>query len=328
MRYMNPYRSSKQWGLAAGLGWSLSLAITVTLLFVGSGIVRGQGTASAVTAPLAGADGKPLTFEVVSIRPESDGPPRGRAGAPPDSAMAGTTPDGYRQRGMPLLAAIQGAYAPSKGRSTFRPSQIEGVPAWALSGIHYDIDARVSEADLPRWKDPAQQPAMMRAMLQAMLADRFKLVAHVETKMVPVYELLTGRGAPKFKPATTGGLDEIKKKYPNAHQLANGPIVATGPNPGQQNFFDVSMGEIATMLSTLAGRPILDKTGLTGRYDMSYQMELPPPPQERSAEGIAADFFSSQISTIVQDQLGLKLHATTGPAEMLVIEHVEQPSVN
>jgi len=328
MLCMTKYTSRKQWVLAAGLGRKLSLAITIALLFAGSGIARGQATASTAAAPPTGVDGKPLTFEVVSIRPESDARPQGRAGAPPDQAMAGTTPDGYRQRGMPLLAAIQGAYAPSKGRSTFRPSQIEGVPAWAFSGIHYDIDARVSEADLPRWKDPAQQPAMMRAMLQAMLADRFKLVAHVETKMVPVYELLPGRGAPKFKPATMGGLDEIKKKYPNAHQLANGPIVATGPNPGQQNFFDVSVREIATMLSTLAGRPILDKTGLTGRYDVSYQMELPPPPQERPAEGIAADFFSSQISTIVQDQLGLKLHATMGPAEMLVIDHVEQPSVN
>jgi uncharacterized protein (TIGR03435 family) len=62
------------------------------------------------------------------------------------------------------------------------------LPA-AFDSIRYDIDAKVSEADLPKWKDPTLQPAMLRAMLQAMLADRFNLALHRETKEVPIYEV-------------------------------------------------------------------------------------------------------------------------------------------
>ena len=78
----------------------------------------------------------------------------------------------------------------------------------------------------------------------------------------------------------------------------------------------------------MAGRPIQDKTGLTGTYDITYQIELPLPPQEGSGTTVSPDFFSSQIFSIVQDQLGLKLNAAKGLVESLVIDHVERPSEN
>jgi uncharacterized protein (TIGR03435 family) len=98
---------------------------------------------------------------------------------------------------------------------------------------------------------------------------------------------------------------------PNIDPYAGGgPVVATGPNPGQQWFFGVTMSELGTLLSNLAGRPVSDKTGLKGRYDVSYEIELRPPPQADGAPApVPPDFFSSQISTIVEDQLGLKLKA-------------------
>ena len=89
------------------------------------------------------------------------------------------------------------------------------------------------------------------------------------------------------------------------------------------------MSELGTLLSNLAGRPVLDKTGLKGRYDVSYEIELRPPPQaDGTPAPVPPDFFSSQISTIVEDQLGLKLKAGNGPVVSLVIDRVEQPSVN
>ena len=214
---------------------------------------------------------------------------------------------------------------------SFRPDRITGVPPWALysSSIKYDIDAKVSEADLPRWKDPALQPAMLRAMLQAMLADRFKLSVHRENKEIPIYELTLGRKSPKFKPAEATTLDEVRQKHSNAVTLFGDTIVATGPNPGQQTLFGVTMPNLGTFLSNLAGRPIHDKTGLTGKYDITYQMELRPPPQEDGSPApVPPDFFSLQIFSIVQGQLGLKLTATKGMVESLVIDHVEWPSGN
>jgi uncharacterized protein (TIGR03435 family) len=318
----------------ACFGRGISLAMTAGILFVGVLFVGvlfaipvaalAQSVPSAQAAPVA-ADGKPLAFDVVSIR--EDNP----AATPQSPPQNGPTPDGYRLRRLPLFAVIQLAYLPSDGGMSFRPDRIAGVPPWALysSSIHYDIDAKVSEADLPRWKDPALQPAMLRAMLQAMLADRFKFVAHRENKEIPIYELALGRKSPKFKPAEATTLDEVRQKHSNAVTLFGGTIVATGPNPGQQTLFGVTMPNLGTFLSNLAGRPIHDKTGLTGKYDITYQMELRPPPQEDGSPApVPPDFFSSQISNIVQDQLGLKLTAAKGMVESLVIDHVERPSEN
>jgi hypothetical protein len=166
------------------LGWrasfhrGISLVMTagilsVVVLFANPVAVLAQAVPSAEAVPV-GADGKPLAFDVVSIR--EDNP----AVTPQNPPQNGPTPDGYRLRRLPLFAVIQLAFLPSDGSLSFRPDRIIGVPAWAFyyNSINYDIDAKVSEADLPRWKDPALQPAMLRAMLQAMLADRFKLAIH------------------------------------------------------------------------------------------------------------------------------------------------------
>ena len=299
------------------------LFLAVVSVAVAAPVAFGQENAgpSAAAAPLLGADGKPLTFAVVSIREDKSEPTRQN---PP---QIGPTPDGYRLYGPPLTFVIRAAYVPSQGGMPFGPSQLTGVPAW-LSPIHYEIDAKVSEADLPRWKDPAQQPAMLRAMLQAMLADRFKLAVHRETKEVPVYELTVARNGPKFKPSEATALADIRQKHPNAvNAIAlGGAIVASGTNPGQQMIFGVTMPALGTFLSTLAGRPIQDKTGLTGKYDITYQIELSPPAQEGAGMAAPSD-LSSQIFTIVQN-LGLRLTGAKGQVEALVIDHIERPSEN
>jgi hypothetical protein len=154
----------------------ISLAMAAGVLFAGPVAILAQAVTSAEAAPPVGADGKPLTFDVVSIREDNS------EDAPQNTVQNGPTPDGYHLKDGPLLAVIQTACLPSEGGLTFRPDRITGLPAWACNLIHYDIDARVSEADMPRWKDPALQPAMLRAMLQAMLADRFKLAIRRENK--------------------------------------------------------------------------------------------------------------------------------------------------
>ena len=308
---MKSLTTTKLLGWRTRFGRGILLAVAAGTLISAPLALLAQAVTSAAAVPPAGADGKALTFDVVSIREDESLP------TPQNPVQNGPTPDGYRLKGLPVLAVIQVAYIPSKGGLTFRPNQITGLPAWALNSIRYDIDAKVSEDDLPKWNDPASQPAVLRAMLQAMLADRFNLALHRENKEVPIYELTAGRKSPKFKPSEATVLADIRKRHSNAVTLRSGTIVGTGPNPGQQTLFGVTMPDLGTFLSTMAGRPIHDKTGLTGKYDVTYELELPPPAQEPVSMAVSPDFFSSQIFSIVQDQLGLRLRAAKGLVESL-----------
>jgi uncharacterized protein (TIGR03435 family) len=305
-----------------GFGRRISLAMAAGILFADPVAVLAQTVTSSVAAPPVGTEGKALTFDVVSIHEDKS------TRTPQNPVQNGPTPDGYRLSGvLPLIAVIQVAYIPSQGAFHFGPNELTGVPAWLYS-INYNIDAKVSEADMPKWKDPALQPAMLRAMLQSMLADRFRLAVHRETKVVPIYELTVGRSGPKFKPSEATVLADIRQKHPDAVMLNGGAIVANGPNPGQQRLFGVTLTGLSSFLSNMAGRPIHDKTGLTGKYDITYELEVPPPAREGAGMAVSPDFFSSQIFSIVQDQLGLRLRAAKGSVESLVIDHVERPSEN
>jgi uncharacterized protein (TIGR03435 family) len=273
--------------------------------------------------PLLGADGKPLAFDAISIREDKFEP------TPENPPKYGPTPDGYRLKGPPLTIVIRAAYLPTPGSDTltFGPSQLSGIPPW-LRQTQYDIDAKVSALDLPRWRDPAQQPAMMRAMLQALLADRFKLVVHRESKEIPIYELTVAKNGPKFKPSKLAPLSDIQQTNPHAANMValDGAIVAPGPNPGQELIFGVTMPAFATFLSQLAGRPIHDKTGLTGRYDITYQAE--PPPPDPGGPPPPPDDLATQMFSVLPQQLGLQLKSTKGSVESLVIDHIEPPSPN
>lgn len=140
----------------------------------------------------AQAKDKPLEFAVVSIR-------RNKAGGPQQFGAA--TPDGYSMRNMFLAAPIVTAYVPQTGGAKFyADSQIVGLANWLTSDSdHYDIDAKVDDADIPNWQNPALQPSMLRTMLQSMLADRLKLVVHRETKIGSVFSLVKGRGWTKVQ---------------------------------------------------------------------------------------------------------------------------------
>jgi uncharacterized protein (TIGR03435 family) len=193
-----------------GFSRGVSLAMAAGILLTAPPLLAQADTSPAAATHL-GTGGKPLTFDVVSTREDKSEP------TPQNPPQFGATPDGYRLKGPPLALVIRTAYIPSQGGDSvsFAPYQIMGLPAW-FNSTRYDIEAKVSEADLPRWKDPAQQPAMLRSMLQAMLADRFKLTVHRETKEVPIYEMTVARNGPKFKLAESTELAAIRHKHPNA----------------------------------------------------------------------------------------------------------------
>jgi bla regulator protein blaR1 len=265
----------------------------------------GSLLAIVLSAPSVHAQGK--TFDVVSIRQNVSG------GIHDDF---GATPDGFRMTNKPLILAIITAYVPQSSDSALFTNAL-GLPEWAQR-TNYDIDAKVSQGDLAEWENPASQKPMLRAMLQAMLADRFKLSVHRETKDQSVYSLVVANNGPKFKETNPA------EPHPGL-RLPGGGVMVPEDNGHSTHFYEVSMATLGSLLSSIAARPVVDNTGLAGKYDFVLQKPeaggMPSAGQQEVTEP-APTVFS------VIEALGLKLVPTKGSVETLVIDHVEKPSEN
>jgi uncharacterized protein (TIGR03435 family) len=291
------------------------------------GFDRGVWAREKAGAQTATTEMKPQEFEVISIRRNlapisSQNPPR-----------FGPTLDGYHAINFPLIGLFQLAYVPSNMGDSgfFRGPSIVGAPEWLNGGERYDVEAKVAEADMAAWKIPTLEVKMLRAMMKAALADRMKVAVHIESKEAPVYDLVVAKNGPKFKEAQTTDVAALKERHPDGMAIPGGTVMSRGSD-GELKFFGASMESLTQVLSSIAGRPVQDKTGLTGRYDFSVQIGLPPPPpqgqQLAGASVGAVDSTTSSIFTVVQEQLGLKLEPGKGTVETLVIDHVERPSEN
>jgi bla regulator protein BlaR1 len=257
------------------------------------------------------AEGKKWKFAVVSIRKNNSGGPQ---------HIGVATADGYQMKNLFLGYLLLMAYVPHTGDGAFYSAdQFMGMPAW-LTGDddHYDVDAKVDEADLADWQNPAKQPAMLRSMLQAMLEDRLKLVVHRSTGEARVYRLLAGKNGPKLKETNP---DEL---HPGARPMPGGGTLSREQKDDQMtvHYFGISMAQVARFILGDAGRPVEDKTGLAGRYDMTIVKPMPAgagTPEVKPAESSPVD---------IANQLGLKLEPAKVQVETLVIDHVERPSPN
>jgi uncharacterized protein (TIGR03435 family) len=153
----------------------------------------------------------------------------------------------------------------------------------------------------------------------------------METKQLPVYELVVAKGEPKIKEATPGDTYANGIKGPDG--VGRGGMMRMGP--GQLTAQAVPMTSLANMLSQQLHRTVLDKTGLTGKYDiqLNWTPDQGPDPMFNGHDGghssdTAQDFSGPTIFTALQEQLGLKLQSAKGPVETIVIDHVEMPSEN
>jgi uncharacterized protein (TIGR03435 family) len=235
-------------------------------------------------------------FEVVSIKPNTQG----------GTIMIGNQRGG-RFAAMNVNARMLFIMA-------FRPLQdyqILGGPSW-LSTDRFDIEAKGVLT-------PQESDAAVRAMLE----DRFQLHTHRETRELPLYELLISKGGPKIKlvnlPSgqSTGSRPNVP---PGAVSSRSGSLVASA----------ISMEQLITALSAVVGRPIIDKTGLTGTFEVNlrYAPDAPIPQQTDSVALPGPADVEASIFTALQEQLGLKLESARGPVEVLVIDSVSKPSEN
>jgi uncharacterized protein (TIGR03435 family) len=272
-------------------------------------------TAQISPAPNSEADTatryKDLRFDVLSIR-------RNRSGGP--QIFGKVTPNGFEMRNMFLAAAIVTAYVPTiGGAARYSDGQVVGMESWLIrDDYRYDLDAKVDEAGLSDWQNPAKQPAMLRAMLQNMLADRLKLKVHRSTKEERIYALVIGKGGPHFKESVPG------ESHPGAYPNPGGGMLLVERKDGwlTTHWFGISIGQVVSMLSP-EGRPAQDKTGLTGKYDVTL---VQPEPLGAGTPQVQATPPLSPVERA--DQLGLKLVPSQGEVETLIIDHVEQPSEN
>jgi uncharacterized protein (TIGR03435 family) len=271
------------------------------------------GTAPSGTAAAATTDDKVPAFDVVSVKPNKS-----------DSGMVRimAKPDGYSASNVSVKMLIQVAYG-------IREELISGAPSWADSA-RYDIDAKVAGSDVDALKKLS--PEQRRLILQPLLADRFKLKIHTETKQLPLYELVIAKGGTKLKEATPGDTYANGIKGPDG--VGRGGMMRVGR--GQLTSQAVPMTSLANMLSQQLHRTVIDKTGLTGKYDLelNWTPDQGSEPMFKGADGspqradAAPDSSGPSIFTALQEQLGLKLQSAKGPVETLVIDHVEMPSEN
>jgi bla regulator protein blaR1 len=287
----------------------LQIAAEVALLMIP--IAAAGSQAAALQNKAAAAEDKQWKFAVVSIRKNNSGGP---------AHIGAATPDGYQMKNLFLGYLLVTAYAPQTGGAAFySPDQFIGMPAW-LTGDddRYDVDAKVDEADLADWQNPAKQPAMLRSMLQSMLEDRLKLVVHRSTREAPVFLLVVGKNGAKFKETNPGEL------HPGARPMPGGGTLSREEKGDQMtvHYFGISTAQLARWVLGDAGRPIQDKTGLTGKYDVT--IERPIPESAGTPEVKPLEMSATEIA----NQLGLKLEPAKGQVETLVIDHVERPSPN
>lgn len=183
------------------------------------------------------------------------------------------------------------------------PKQVVGEPSW-FSSDHYDIDGVLDTEGQPSLKQ-------MQHIVQKLLADRFALQFHRETRELLVYALTVAPGGAKIVRS---------KGDPNA--LGD---EEDGTNAGQatMTITNMTVADFTLILQFIVDRPVVDQTGLTGKWDFKWTWTSDesrlPPDITNAAPG---------VFTAIQEQLGLRLEAKKAPAEVLVVDHVERPSSN
>lgn len=258
-----------------------------------------------------------LVYNVVSIRPAS-------ANSDPDSGGTEELVDGYKATNVTVMTLIRRAYG-----IEIR-NQISGGPGWLSSDV-YDIQAKIDEsaADSLKRLSPTERKFARQEMLQALLADRFKLTVRREKRELPVYLLVVAKNGPRLHESKIKEVDS-DKTYDSSLQSGRGGGKLLGPR--------MTTPQLAELLTLALNRTVLDKTELAGTYDVILQWSADqaavpvltsPGSSQRGTENTSAPNAPwPSIFIAIGEQLGLKLEGGKGPVEVIAIDHVERPSRN
>jgi uncharacterized protein (TIGR03435 family) len=226
-------------------------------------------------------------FDVASIRPSGNPDRRQRLIRHPDDTE-------FVAQNASLSALLQFAFGVSETRVIGLPASIATARFDLLAKGDLDTDARFHKLN------PDQQREAKQKMMQALLADRCKLAFHVETRELPVFALVVAKGGPK--------LQASDQKYESGW--------------GGRTRVEIEGGDTLTRfaeeLTRVSGRPVLNRTGLTGSYDIEVEW----------AADDDDDADAPQLFTAIREQLGLTLEPRKAPVDVVVVDHIEMPSEN
>jgi uncharacterized protein (TIGR03435 family) len=298
---------------------------------------------------------KKLSFDVISIKPNAP-----TAGPGPRRSGGGARGDRYMMSG-PLRMLLQQAYGKASNAGPGGQLQIIGGPSW-IDSDEYDIQATANCSGGALGLEQLQQ------MIQSMLQDRFQLKAHMETRELPVYNLVVSQDGLKIKPSADQTPPPIVTQGPSLPCSPPPASPAPLPPPGQRGgpgdpsfapprgtmftmmsptsmtiqASSVSVGNLVGMLQNQIGRPVFDKTDLKALYDfkMTFSpegLELPGlrgipfgPPPGAAIGGGAVTAAADPLPSLFTaiQEMGLKLESAKGPVDVLLVESVQKPTEN
>ena len=237
-----------------------------------------------------------------------------------------SSPTGFSASNVTLEMLIEEAYA-------LQQFQISDGPGW-MPSERFDIQAKANsstDSDSQSAGGPVRlDRARRRQLMQTLLANRFALRVHPETKEELVYSLVVSKSSPKLQDVTAS----VDKS--SSTQVALSGRKAPGIRVGMGHMFGhaVSLKSFADVLSRILGRTVVDETGLAGLYDFTLhwtpdQFQFPTISQLDQPTGGKPSFSDEpSIFVALQEQVGLRLQARRGPVQMLVIDGAERPSAN
>jgi uncharacterized protein (TIGR03435 family) len=297
---------------------------------------------SPVAGPLRAQDSAKAEFDVVSIKRSTDVMGNGYT-----SGIVQRPDGGLKGSNVTVGVLVARAYPPNT------PGNVVGLPGWATSE-RYNV---IATSSLP---NPTQDERT--AMLRAMLADRFHLLAHVESREQPVYDLVLARSDRRLGPGLKAVDTDCERITAERAAAPSSPSIPSPANvtdeerlklfsappppctfrgvgaPLRDRFGDKqgrlgdvlegegTMAGLAQMLRLSAGRLVMDKTGLLGSYRVTMNFDMSP--SRLRPDVVSAADAPPSVFDAVQEQLGLKLESSRDPGQAIIIDHVEHPTEN
>jgi uncharacterized protein (TIGR03435 family) len=275
-------------------------------------------------ADIAPGDTAPVSFEVATVKLNKSGAP---------FVLININAGRFTASNFPLRELIRVVFR-------LQPNQLVGGPDWLTD--RYDITGKIPEGVAPARRDD---------MVKALLADRFKLVTHTETRELPLFALVLARRDGRLGPSLSLTKNDCTPGRGRGAALAGGgpppggmpppppafkpgerPTCGTMQGPGLITAGGITMTRLSELLSGNVGRTVIDRTGLAGPYDLdiTYTPDpgqgLPPGPLPPGVQAPNIDPNGPPLVTAIQEQLGLKLDAIRGPVVVTVIDRIERPT--